>query len=1425
MSTNAVHISFITPSDLARFEGIFKQNVPSLQQRIDGPSARKVLVQSSLASSTLASVWDLADITGQGSLSYPEFALAMFLTHTALSGKPLPSTLPNNVRQEILAANQQIQQSSSQFHEASLHNALVPVAPSQPQPVGPAGNMYGNVGGGGGVAMGSSLGAQPYMASPHVVGNQSVGPMGQVGGGATGTMTNALPNYGMPSSNAIGPGTVSAGIPAKDDASHWVITTQERQRYNATFRQWDKSGSGYISGQDAKDVFSQSGLPQRDLMRVWQLADYQNHGKLNQDEFAVAMHLIFKKLAGVDIPADLPDTLVPKSTRDLSDSISAIKGSILTDAVSRKNNASTGSQPLSHSFLLESDPVLASAYSSLGASEFAAQPSRSTSSGLSGGTNSYPRRKKDEDDTPVYVSKSRYKSRFNAQNPPKALTATDLENLRKKIREKKYVLDALREKVRNQEKDALDLAAGSKVSELKNKLRKLNEALLAHGDGVAIAAHRDLITKELCRTVDERSKLQRDLQDLVYLLPTRLSEARTLASQLEEKQKEAIRRGDQSATSVGADAVSSKPLSREDAISQRAAALLAERMQKVTGKSYSGSKAASPSMGSPGPTASAAPSNAGELAAIERQRAEVEERIVSIEKSVRQWRDYIAQQERQQRLDSKSMAWPDSQEMNRLAKDYQQEMDHRDKWETGTGVQSQEVKFFVEELAEQLAKVKPTSSSSVEELLRSTTSKPGATREDTASLDHPSTSASPWQRESTISSANVSYSSPQLSEARSPKEREQLLHEAAEKRVQERTRMIREKFAQKTEAASPASTKSVDFSSPVRPVHSSPRQRAEIAGASPRSPLGITPEQTSELVSSATKSWSLASDHDTVSQATRQARDAIFEQSRDSQSGAGSSPATVADQITTDTKKSHWSPAVAAPATTTASVSELSSYETAASTPDNKSPGTSNMLNIQTPAIQETPVHPAVDLQDGPLISMEDTQASSATPATSQPAWHQAFSNSLEKDWDESDSSGFTSSDDEEVPQQPTASLPVEGASEGGFEQTVDHTTPPPRSADGKRADASYGQPYVPDVPETPYTEEYDSDSSIAREGGLSALLAHMITNKIKAMEAHDSMDSAPPPPLPSYQQAAATEEEKVSPAVEVEDHDESAVTVEASSVAENEPEAASTQDSNPFARLVSTATLPTDGSATGETSGDNVEATPHAPAAADTGSTAFDDIFSVAEPVTATTTTVDSSGSHNPFAKHMAASSDESSLAKPSIAPPGNEVDSEWQMVSAEGGMGDRPDATDIDVNQPTVRYSAIYKFEGSNSDDLVFTVGEIILVPESTHWEEAWWYGWYERDPSKRGYFPNMYVQQAGDRGSTQSQKAHVIYAYTAQHDDELSVTANEEVTVLDSSDPNWWRVENEQKQAGIVPSAYVMVDDAEPAEPGAAQPEPTK
>lgn len=56
-----------------------------------------------------------------------------------------------------------------------------------------------------------------------------------------------------------------------------------------------------------------SKLPNAMLGKIWKLADVDTDGKLDMDEFALAMHLIDIKLDGHELPAQLPSHLVPPS--------------------------------------------------------------------------------------------------------------------------------------------------------------------------------------------------------------------------------------------------------------------------------------------------------------------------------------------------------------------------------------------------------------------------------------------------------------------------------------------------------------------------------------------------------------------------------------------------------------------------------------------------------------------------------------------------------------------------------------------------------------------------------------------------------------------------------------------------------------------------------------------------------------------------------------------------------------------------------------------------------------------------------------------------------------------------------------------------------------------------------------------------------
>ena len=103
----------------------------------------------------------------------------------------------------------------------------------------------------------------------------------------------------------------------EDTSRDWAISPQEKLKYDEIFKSNDPQKSGFITGDVARNIFAQSGLRENMLAHIWSLSDVEKRGKLNSDEFAVAMHLTYSKLNGIDLPAKLPSNLVPPSHRSL----------------------------------------------------------------------------------------------------------------------------------------------------------------------------------------------------------------------------------------------------------------------------------------------------------------------------------------------------------------------------------------------------------------------------------------------------------------------------------------------------------------------------------------------------------------------------------------------------------------------------------------------------------------------------------------------------------------------------------------------------------------------------------------------------------------------------------------------------------------------------------------------------------------------------------------------------------------------------------------------------------------------------------------------------------------------------------------------------------------------------------------------------
>ena len=93
----------------------------------------------------------------------------------------------------------------------------------------------------------------------------------------------------------------------------WIVN-RDRVKWDAIFESL-KPVRGKVTGSAAKKEMVKSRLPNPVLAKVWRLADVDQDGALDGDEFALAMHLINIKLDGYDMPDDLPDHLIPPSKK------------------------------------------------------------------------------------------------------------------------------------------------------------------------------------------------------------------------------------------------------------------------------------------------------------------------------------------------------------------------------------------------------------------------------------------------------------------------------------------------------------------------------------------------------------------------------------------------------------------------------------------------------------------------------------------------------------------------------------------------------------------------------------------------------------------------------------------------------------------------------------------------------------------------------------------------------------------------------------------------------------------------------------------------------------------------------------------------------------------------------------------------------
>jgi hypothetical protein len=628
----SIRLSFITAQDQAKFEQLFKSAVTD-SKTMDGDKARDLLMRSKLTGTDLSKIWVLSDSTKSGQLFFPEFALAMYLCNLRLTGRELPSALPDTIKNEVSSMVDIIsfdvpdtQPEPAQrtnvpnFDGSVLQNNSTPPIVQQPQPQQPSNTqllnqltaqptgffnqqtgMQPQQTGFPGQNQSQFLQAQQtgFMANPQATGYSGPRPPmppmptgfasnlspAQTGGlqaqptgipgqwGFINTPSQGLPNIEamkqqlMPQPGREG-GFTTANLSGNAKVA-WAITKEEKKIYDDLFRAWDGFRKGFISGETAIEIMGQSGLNRNDLERIWTLADPNNRGRLNMDEFAVGMHLIYRALNGYPVPARLPPELIPPSTRHLNDSIGTVKSLLSQDAETRKTTGAFLQPQKTGVSYLKDHSFRGGANNQPGATRKDATMFKNNDS--AGGYRSSARRRVGNDTRTPSPAPSSQNSEGDDLTP---------DQLRKKIREAKVMLDAVdfQDENRAEDDDVHDRRDRREAESLMERIRRVQDDIDTHPN----ASFRQLDSGA------ERRSLRRQLQGYEDQVPQAASDVRRIEREIAEAKLELFRLKDAKAhpTSAG-NIVGTGPggaITEADRIKARARARMQARAAELAGR-------------------------------------------------------------------------------------------------------------------------------------------------------------------------------------------------------------------------------------------------------------------------------------------------------------------------------------------------------------------------------------------------------------------------------------------------------------------------------------------------------------------------------------------------------------------------------------------------------------------------------------------------------------------------------------------------------------------------------------------------------------------------------------------------------------------------------------------------------------------------
>ncbi|XP_050741522.1 intersectin-2 isoform X2 [Drosophila biarmipes] len=306
----AVDAWAVTPRERLKYQEQFKALQPQAGF-VTGAQAKGFFLQSQLPPLILGQIWALADTDSDGKMNINEFSIACKLINLKLRGMDVPKVLPPSLLASLTGDGQKTPSMTPRGSTSSmspldpLKGIVPPVAAVVPAPVV----------------------APPPVAA--VISPPGVVDLAKVPAGPTPPSSNPPSRHMSISERAPSIESVNQG--------EWAVQAAQKRKYTQVFNANDRTRSGYLTGAQARGVLVQSKLPQVTLAQIWTLSDIDGDGRLNCDEFILAMFLCEKAMGGEKIPVTLPQDWIPPNLRKIKSRPGSVSG-----VVSRP-----GSQPAS----------------------------------------------------------------------------------------------------------------------------------------------------------------------------------------------------------------------------------------------------------------------------------------------------------------------------------------------------------------------------------------------------------------------------------------------------------------------------------------------------------------------------------------------------------------------------------------------------------------------------------------------------------------------------------------------------------------------------------------------------------------------------------------------------------------------------------------------------------------------------------------------------------------------------------------------------------------------------------------------------------------------------------------------------------------------------------------------------------------------